>query len=378
MVKNTHSNASSEGHPRDMSPLDLELDRHNPRLTGAEEGSSPEELLRIMIERFKIEELAESILAAGFIPFDPLVGWEHNHTVTILEGNRRVAALKLLLRPELAPQRYRERWRQLRGRVTPERRGSIESVRITVFQDRTQVDLTAYIGFRHVSGVLQWPALEKAKFIGHLIEVNRWSYSQVAERLGSYAKHVERHYVAYRLAQQAREHGWDGAERMENAFGVLMRALQAPGIVRFLGLGYPGRPEESREPVAESNIEHCKEFVEWTFGTQEKQPILRDSRQLTKWGEILQSPEALRYLRKSPSPPIFERAWFKSGGQAESVADSLLHAADLLQEVVPLVSEHKEVSEVETGVKECTRFLSQILVHFPKIAESYGLRPPDV
>lgn len=330
-----------------------------------------------MIERFKIEELAESIIAAGYLPFDPLVGWEHDGVVTILEGNRRIAAIKLLLDPKLAPDRARDKWQKLSARLPAEHRERMRLVSVTVYGDRAAFDVTAYIGFRHVTGVLKWPALEKAGFIAQLVEKQRWTYGQVAERLGSYPRHVERHYVAHQIVQQASKEGVDGAEYMQRAFGVLLRALQAAGIPEFLGVVYPDDPAKSREPVPATNLQNLREFVEWTFGTKEKERILPDSRRLTDWGKILQSSAAINYMRRAPRPD-FDRAWFKSGGQKESLADSLFTAADRLEESVPLVPENRDDKEVQEAVRQCVRFLVQILVHFDTICVEYGIKLTDV
>src|SRR5437588_5813091 len=104
------------------SPLSILLDPHNPRLSQAEEGQSQPSLLQTMLTRFKLEELAESIVATGYVPFDPLIAFRDGSDIYILEGNRRIAALKLLLDPSLAPDKSRARWQQLNGGLTAERR----------------------------------------------------------------------------------------------------------------------------------------------------------------------------------------------------------------------------------------------------------------
>lgn len=354
-----------------LSPLAIQLDPYNPRLSAEEEGSGQAQLIKIMIERFKIEELAESILESGYLPFDPLVGYRDNGAVVVREGNRRIAALKLLLDPILAPDRSRRRWEELGASLSEQVRGQIESVEIQVYDDRDNIDLSTYLGFRHVTGPLRWPALEKASFIAELVQ-RGWDYRKIGKRIGSYARHVERHYVAFQFVQQAIALEIPGAGKMRQRFGVLMRALQTPGIRDFLGVEFPDDPEQSREPVPSNRERQFIEFVKWTFGTEEIAPIVADSRQLSDWGKTLQSPEALGYLRRSPRP-TFERAWFRSGGQAESVAESLFVAADHLQEVVPLVSVLTDVNDVRTGVGQCARFFLQILAHFPDIGEEYGL-----
>jgi len=46
-------------------------------------------------------------------------------------------------------------------------------------------------------------------------------------------------------------------------------------------------------------------------------------------------------------------------------------AANKLEEVVALVSEHKTNEDVVEGVRQCARFMSQILEHFPEIRNKY-------
>ena len=61
----------------------------------------------------------------------------------------------------------------------------------------------------------------------------------------------------------------------------------------------------------------------------------------------------------------------KCGGQARSIEDSLYAAADRMEEVVALVSKHKDVHEIKKAVAECGRFLSQILQYFPEVGKTY-------
>jgi hypothetical protein len=155
-------------------------------------------------------------------------------------------------------------------------------------------------------------------------------------------------------------------------FGVLTRSLQSPGVTRFLGVGFPRDPEKSLEPSTKPN-RNLEDFVRWTFGIGEDvKPVLEDSRDLTKWGQILDSDDAIRYLRTARDPR-FERAFSKSGGLREGLVDSLMTAADYLAESVPLIKQHKELEDVQSAVERCTDYLSQILVHLPEIAKKQGL-----
>lgn len=353
---------------------DVDLDPYNPRLSRSERGSNQEQLLDIMIRRFDVLSLGEAIVAAGFLTFDPLVGYRADSgRVRIREGNRRLAALKLLLDPELAPERYRKSWRELAERLPASTKQAIRQVEIQVWPDRDEIDLTAYIGYRHVTGVRPWPAFEKAAFIAHLVEVQRLDYREIAERIGSKPRHIERHYIAYRLVVQSDEDGIPGSDQMEDSFGVLLRSLQAKGIAEFLGIEYSGEPHAAERPVPEDKEEELAEFVRWTFGTKDQKKVLEDSRQLTKWARILSEPAALSYLRRTPEPD-FERAWVRSGGETESLSEALWLAADQLREAVPIASAHAEDGDVQEAVHECARFFAQLLTHFPSIQDSTGLR----
>jgi hypothetical protein len=358
--------------PEKHSPLDLQLDPYNPRLSAEEEGGSPAALLQIILERFKLEELAQSFIASGYLPFDPLIGRRSGDTVTILEGNRRIAALKLLLDPTLAPEKYRRKWEALSAAVPEDKKDGFREVEVSVFPSGEDVDVESYIGFRHVTGVLQWPALEKASYISRLVHLG-WDYKTIAERLGSYPKTVEKHYVGYRIVEQARSLEVPGWDRLAGSFGVLMRALQVPGVLNFLGVTFPGDPHLSAAPIPDEKQDNFKSFIEWTFGTSEKPRLIQDSRQLTRWGKILASTEAVSYLRRA-TQPSFDRAWFRSGGESESLVESLLQAADYLEQSIPLIPLHKEEQPIVATVERCTAFILQILRDFPDLRDKYGVR----
>lgn len=347
----------------------IRLDPENPRLTEEDSLLDQDRLLETLIRRFKLDGLARSIVASGFLEYDPMVGLWDGETVTVLEGNRRVAAAKLLLDPALAPRNRQPKWRELARGLKAQYRQQLEKLPLEIYSNRDAFDVLAYVGFRHVSGVIQWPALEKAAFMARLVRKD-WTYREIANRLGSYPKHVERHYIAHQVTRQAADLRLPGHERMRSTFGVLLRALQSTHIQEFLGIEYPGNPEKSENPVPRNCLRGFQDFVAWTFGTEDSRRILRDSRDLTMWGKILTSADAIGYLRRSKAPK-FERAWRRTGGEGESIVDALLTAADRLEESVPLVGRYKRDKTVLRAVGECADFIAQILAKFPKIRDKY-------
>lgn len=253
----------------------------------------------------------------------------------------------------------------------------MEKIRVLMYASRVQADVLAYIGYRHVNGVMSWDAEEKAAYIAHLIENPdvRWSYKDIAQKLGSKPGYIEKLYVAHRLVEQAREEEVPGAKQMRASFGVLTRGLQSPGVTAFLGLTFPKDPSKSKRPATKS-ARDLEDFVRWTFGTDEDKPVLEDSRDLTRWGQILGSQDAVRYLR-STKDPRFDRAYGKSGGIKEGLVDSLMAAADRLEEAVPLVRQHRADEQIQRAVERCTDYMVQVLAQFPDIAKRQGVQLQD-
>lgn len=340
------------------SLTELHLDPFNPRLRKDEEASDQAALIAIMLSRFKIEEVAESILAAGWLDQDPLMAVEEDDEVRVVEGNRRLTAVKLLLDPGLAPSAKQPRWSSMSDQLTDGTRAAITTLRVRIYADRDDPEVSSYIGFRHVTGVLPWPAMEKASYIARLASAGA-TYRELADKLGSYPSHMVRHHLAFQLVEQAEEWGLAGARQLGDAFGVLLRALQTEGVRTFLDLNPSNDPAANMRPVSDERREDFELLIRWTFGTPDQPRLLPESRELTKWSKILLSPSAVRYL-KTADDPRFERAWARSGGESESVADALWKSAYLLSDVLPLVHEHRAKASVTEAVEEINRYLRQI------------------
>jgi hypothetical protein len=78
----------------------LQLDINNPRIRHIGEGLNQTQVLKILLEKEKIYELAKKISEEGyFVGEEPIICIENDKKI-VLEGNRRVASLKLLQNPK--------------------------------------------------------------------------------------------------------------------------------------------------------------------------------------------------------------------------------------------------------------------------------------
>src|SRR3974377_1844835 len=81
----------------------LEFDSENPRL--AEDGirnPTDSQIILALADTADLSEVVESIAANGDIEIEPIIGERVGKKWRVLEGNRRLAAIRLLENPELA------------------------------------------------------------------------------------------------------------------------------------------------------------------------------------------------------------------------------------------------------------------------------------
>ena len=78
----------------------LQLDLNNPRIRYMGDSLNQTQVLKVLLEKEKVYELAKKISEEGyFVGEEPIICIENGKKV-VLEGNRRVASLKLLQNPK--------------------------------------------------------------------------------------------------------------------------------------------------------------------------------------------------------------------------------------------------------------------------------------
>jgi len=83
---------------------DLHFDHQNARLAeyGITPATSEQDILKILWEAMDVRELVQSISASGYFPHEPLIVAKEGGKLVVIEGNRRLAAVKVLLSHDLA------------------------------------------------------------------------------------------------------------------------------------------------------------------------------------------------------------------------------------------------------------------------------------
>jgi hypothetical protein len=275
----------------------LTLDSANYRLPKDFEIDDQYALAAYLEEHYDLDEIGQSIAAEGFRPEEPLIVVEEEGVHVVVEGNRRLATVKLLTdgdyRQALPSSVRRAKWDALAEELeetVAEHDLDVAELPIVKYEDRSQVE--GSLGFRHVSGIAQWSAESKARYIADLVRAGH-DFSQVARMIGSRSDFVRRQYVAHRALGEAEAEGVE-TQAAERYFGVFYRSLSSPSSRGFIRLVDWSDFEPDGESVFLNGVERFDIFLTLVFGSEQRglAPAITDSRQLDDLARVLADDQA--------------------------------------------------------------------------------------
>ncbi len=349
---------------------ELHLDPRNPRLGRAEvaKGLSQQQVLDIL-KTWSLFELAQSMARQGFWPQEALLvvteEIDGTPSLVVVEGNRRLAAAKLLLatRDGAAPSAA---WSALVKNADPSAIASLESLPCVAADNRQDAD--AFLGFRHVTGIKEWHPAEKAEFISYLVRDKGMSYKDVADTIGSKGKVVGRNFVTYQILAQLESDGLtEEATALEQRFSVLFLALRNRHVRDFIGLADDLEPDAAVSPIAEDHADDLADLIGWMFGTSRRPKIVKESREVERFAFALSNEKAVKYLRESKLPQL-DVAYRLAGGEGADVVDLLESAAYNVEQALSVLQHHADEPEVIEVAKRLARDIRQVANTVPAAA----------
>ena len=278
---------------------DLKFDPHNPRLPrNLQNISEDAPVIKHMLRDESLIELMKSIGQTNYSASEPLlIIPDTDDSFIVVEGNRRLAALKLLANPALATIRGKSVKEAYNEKIyTPD---SIPCIRYN-----TRDEILDYLGYRHITGVKSWGALEKAYYLKqlydrHIKNVGRDKiFTFLAQMIGSRKDYVAKLLAAFALYERANENAYYGIEvdEKEVDFSILSTALGYENIYRFVGLESSG--DIVGEHVNDTNLEFLFQCL---YDPQKK---IGESRQLKQLSSVLGSEQALSQYKSGSSLQI--------------------------------------------------------------------------
>lgn len=286
---------ATEFTPIQVAVDDLLLDVSNPRL--AEYGTSTSdqtEVLKTLWREMAVDEIALSIASNGYFHYEPLFAERVGGKLVVIEGNRRLAAVKALQDPAVL--------RAVGGmelpKLTTAARASLDPLPVIICK---RDEMWQYLGFKHVNGPQNWESFAKAQYIA-------WVHNDLGQPLETISKTIgDRHATVIRLyngvqtlaqAEKARVFNREDRNKKHFSFSHLYTGLSYGGIQKFLSIS--DADFEKTEPVPKTRIKELGELCVWLFGSKSanKTPLVGSQNpDLRQLDEAIQEPRGLAAVR---------------------------------------------------------------------------------
>ncbi|MDF2571144.1 MAG: hypothetical protein K0R55_2748 [Sporomusa sp.] len=278
-------------------PLNLlKFDPQNPRLPSFLQGETSErKIIDYMLRDEGLTDLMGSLAQLGYAEAEPLLVVPDQHgCYIVVEGNRRLAALKLLSQPDLASIRRTTIQQVLEAAMNI-------PTNIPVIEYPNRDAILDYLGYRHITGIKEWDSMAKAKYLEqlyakHLDTAGSKIFTVLAKMIGSRPNYVARLLTSLHLCNYANDRAYfslPGIDENKIEFSLVTTALSYNAIVDYLGLDSADDPS-----LLGIKDDACKDLFNWMFVRNDQMKTrLGDSRALKELGKVVAVPEALHRFK---------------------------------------------------------------------------------
>ena len=332
---------------KDVHLAELHFDPENPRLPPGV-GADQKKIFRYLVDSIGVEDLLRAISSSGMIPSDPIIVRPRQKPLAgyyVIEGNRRLAALKLLSGEQIGDDLQAPKVPE----VTPQIRSTFDP--ITVEQGWETEALASYLGYKHVTSAKEWSPEAKARFVKHHAagDFSEKSLRKFAKQLGTTYPTLKRWLIADLTLDQAESNGIFDPQHAttKRYFGRFYTLLGGSEVQKFLGLA----GDISVNPVPSEKLKNLEDFVAWSVGTKSRKAFL-SSRHQNKLEAVLSSPRALKYFRTSRD---LTSALFYTEYNTAEIATQLREASYTIEECLVKLNDVKNDSSVVEAFDDLTR-----------------------
>lgn len=369
----------------------INLDKSNPRLLPYFPDSSKAtqfDLLSLLYKYFDTEVIAMSLAENGYFDEEPIIVVPNNLppefsyknyenpddlakeiaklveteslTFTVVEGNRRISSIKMLTDHELRVSLGIDK--SYPKCADEERLADITRIPCIIYESREEV--SAYLGVRHIAGLLKWEAFAKAAYISDFVEneikdgqnIND-AVKQVQRVVGDRSDSLKKQLVTYRIFIQARDDIGFDVQPIIHRFSLLTVAYNSAPIRDYLGVK-PYSKVDLDEPIVENdNLEKLDQVLGWIYGNKAKNfpPVLTDSRRITdRLSHVVKQPEAVQYLQTYND---LEGAYERTSGEREYLMKKLTDAFRAVQTSLGFAYKHADDQELLAKVDELEQLI---------------------
>jgi hypothetical protein len=353
--------------PGNVGVSQLKFDKENPRLPPAVDPNDAEAVLTFMLDDASLVELAGSIAVQGYFPGEPLLVCPIPELVagsmppvptgdseyTVVEGNRRLAAVLLLTTPDEAPRRRAAFQALARSERIP------ATLPVIIFAVRRAI--LDYLGYRHITGIKEWDPLAKARYLAQVKA--RWeeegrdaSNRDLARVIGSTGPYVGRLLAGVAAIGRLEATGFFDTPELDAdslPFSLFTAALNNENIPAYMGFA----PDDPTLHGVDDG--HLADVATWLFvrRTPDGKTALEDSRNMKHLNTAVTNERALEALKEGASVREAARLAFSPAEVFSSALEQADRSARLARRRVddvdsPTQEDHDAASRVHTAAEE--------------------------
>jgi len=332
----------------------LHFDHDNPRLSeyGITAETTEDEILDILWDAMDVRELVQSIAASGFFPHEALIVTEENGKKIVIEGNRRLAAVKTLLAED-----------QDGGRgwaiptLSQKAKTALENLPVII---SSREEAWRFLGFKHVNGPAKWSSYAKAAYIAKVHKTFKIPLANIANQIGDRHNTVQRLYRGFMVLEQAereRIYSKDNIYRKRLAFSHLYTGLEYDGISEFVSIS--PKEVETDNPVPPKKIKELGELLVWLYGDKKENrpPVIETQNpDLRRLNAVVANREARAALRAGedlskayeisrPATSVFEEALLAAKRELTTARAALSVGYDNSMELLKIAGSIANIAE---------------------------------
>ena len=242
-------------------------DKENARFAGMRKRATQQEIAKNLWEEMHLDELITSIAVNGYYEQEPLLVIKEGRKFTVIEGNRRLASVKILLDSTLA--KYVGARRKELPTLRAPRAKELSHLPAIIYGSKRE--LWSYLSYRHINGPRSWSAISKAEFVAGLHDQGI-SFDDILESTGdSYRTSIKMYNGLMVLRQGERETRFKRADFNATKFNFshLYTLIQFPVTKMHLGLHKLDTSEPfPKDPVPKGKLRRLEEVLIWIFGSK--------------------------------------------------------------------------------------------------------------
>lgn len=347
MTKRKPQNTQTGPEFRKVPTEDVRFDPTNPRL-GGDSSKSQEKLQAILMgEPHFANLLIDSFVENGFIDYEPLVVRQSGTHFVVIEGNRRLAAVKHILSNA--------------DQYPPTIVDSLKTVPVLIFHQRPNSshmkDIRTYLGVRHLQGYREWPAESKAIFLDQNIR-SKADLTRIKSEFAIQRGDIARYLIPYRVKKAASSLLDEFESADDQSFWILGEALTRVGIREYIELEVD--PSSLRvKGFDKSKLQYLLEFLYGTTktGTRGSKRAagmrrITDTRQLSRLAKVLANKRASEKLENGST---LEEAELYVTTPEEAIDGLIAELSVIFQKVIALEPNEAQVRRIESSFKSFER-----------------------